>query len=91
MIFEWLLKAGTMILTGLLNMLDVLPSVPESVTTKIDTFFNYLYNASNLFFLFCDKNLVVILVPLVIAIVNFDKVYKIIMWILRKVPFVSIE
>ena len=36
-------------------------------------------------------DLVKIMLPFVIVVANFEKVYKIVMYVLRKIPFLGIE
>lgn len=42
-------------------------------------------------FLFFNMDLVKIMLPFVIVVANFEKVYKIVMYVLRKIPFLGIE
>ncbi|MEQ3316501.1 hypothetical protein AAA127_17440 [Enterocloster clostridioformis] len=42
-------------------------------------------------FLFFNMDLVIIMLPFVIVVANFEKVYKIVMYVLRKIPFLGIE
>lgn len=91
LLIEWLIAAGELLLSGILAILDVLPDMPESVQTVVDGIFDIMFQAVNLVGLFIDFDMVKILFPIVILIVNFDKIYKLIMWILRKIPTLSIK
>jgi hypothetical protein len=71
MIVEWALKLADVVVKVVFSLLGVLPSMPDSVTSVVDNFFDLIF--------------------VVIAIVNFDKIYKLIMWILRKIPFIGVE
>lgn len=91
LLIEWLISAGELLLSGILMILDVLPDMPESVQTVVDGIFDIMFQGINLVGLFIDFDMVKILFPIVILIVNFDKIYKLIMWILRKIPTLSIK
>lgn len=67
-----------------------LPSVPAEVTAIIDQFYGYLRAGMGFVFLWFNMDLVKIMLPLLIAVINFDKVYRLIMFVLRKIPFLGI-
>lgn len=68
-----------------------LPSLPVGVEDIINTTFSYMESGFGMVALFIDFNLVKILLPLVIVIVNFDKAYHLVMFVLRKIPFLGIK
>lgn len=68
-----------------------LPSVPPEVTDIIDQFFTYLRSGMGFVFLWFNMDLIKIMLPLLIAVVNFDKVYRLVMFVLRKIPFLGID
>ena len=68
-----------------------LPQVPSNIQTVIDQFFEYLRSGMGFVYLFFDMSLVKILLPLLIAVINFDKVYKLVMFVLRKIPFLGVD
>lgn len=90
-----------MIIEGIMNLILTLlqtvfaplelPDLPASIQSVIDEFIAILTGAVGLFSVFFRMSTVKILVPLVIAIANFDKLYSLIMYILRKIPFLGIE
>ena len=91
MIILWLIQAGSFMINALLNLLDILPDMPSQVVSVLNRLLDLFQNSINLFACFIDFNMVKILLPLVILVVNFEGVYKIIMWILRKIPILGIE
>ena len=90
-----------MIISGLLSIVKVLinllfgwvslPQVPEAVTSVVDTLFTYMQQGVGILWLFVPQTLVRVLLPLVIVVHNFDHLYKLGMWILRKIPMVGID
>lgn len=68
-----------------------LPQLPADVEVVIDQLFTYMESGLGFVFLFFDMNLVKIMLPFVIVVANFEKVYKLVMYVLRKIPFLGIE
>ena len=67
------------------------PSMPEVITNVIDMTFEYMEQGLSILFFFVDNQLILTLLPIVIVIENFDKLYSITMWIMRKIPFLGIK
>lgn len=89
---EKLIDAGVFLMDSILNFLDVLPDMPESVVEFLNTFIDLVFvNGWNAVCFFIPINLVKILLPLVLIVVNFEHAYQVIMWVLRKIPLVGIE
>lgn len=90
-----------MIINALLSVVRVLinllfgwvnlPSVPDSITSVVDTLFTYMQQGIGIVWLFVPQNLVLVLLPLVIVVHNFDHLYHLGMWILKKIPMVGIS
>ena len=91
MITEWALQLVGLIVEAIFAVLDILPNIPQSVISAIDSFFGLIFQGVHLVSFFVPMDMVAILIPLVIAIVNFDKIWKVIMFIIRKIPFLGIE
>lgn len=68
-----------------------LPGLPSEVQTIVDQVIGYIVGAVDLLGFFLDWNMVKILIPIVIIIVNLDKIWHLIMFILRKIPFLGME
>ena len=68
-----------------------LPGLPEGIQSVLDELQSVLVGALGLFSVFVDLNVVKWLIPIVLVIVNLDKVWRLIMFILRKIPFLGIE
>lgn len=92
MLTERLIDAGLFLMDGILNFLDVLPDMPETVIQTLDGFFSMIFTYGwNGACFFLPMDYVKILIPLVLLVVNFEHVYHLIMWVLRKIPVVGIE
>ena len=68
-----------------------LPDLPEAIQNVLDGLVDVLGSAVGLFAIFFDMSVVRVLIPLVIVIVNFERVWNLILFILRKIPFIGIE
>lgn len=82
------------VVKGLINVLFgwvQLPAVPEEVASVVDTVFTYMGQGLGILWIFVPQQLVLVLLPLVIVVHNFDHLYKLGMWILRKIPMVGIN
>lgn len=68
-----------------------LPALPDGIQNVLDELLNVLTSAVGLLGIFVDLSVVKWLIPIVLVIANFDKVWSLIMFILRKIPFLGIE
>ncbi len=68
-----------------------LPDMPEAVMSVIDELFTILQGSIGLLSVFVDISMVKILLPVLLIVINFEKVWKFTMFILRKIPFLGIE
>lgn len=68
-----------------------LPDLPAEVETVINQLFQYMETGMSFVFIVFDRNLLRIMLPFVLVVMNFDKVYKLVMYVLRKIPFLGIE
>lgn len=90
-----------MIIKGLfsliIGLLDTLfgwvsfPAMPAAVDTAFQTLLQYIGAGIGFVWLIVPRELVLVVLPVVLALSNFDKLYSVIMWILRKIPFLGIE
>ena len=68
-----------------------LPDLPSGIQSIIDQLVSIMVSAVGLFGVFFDLNVVKFLIPVVLVIVNLDRIWNMIMFILRKIPFLGIE
>ncbi len=90
-----------MILEGLLNVIKVLlqvvfgwiniPQFPAELTGSINSFLTLVFDNLSLLGFFIRPLTLTLVVPTLIILLNFEDVYKLTMWILRKIPFLGIK
>ena len=86
-----MMSVGLYFIDVLNAMLGVLPQVPQPVVNALDGVFGIMFSAVNLVGIFVDLSMVKILIPLAIAIINADKIIKLVMFILKKIPIIDIK
>jgi len=90
-----------MILQALLNLVFGLlkvcfgwiniPAFPETLSNSVNTFLNLIFDNITLLGFFIRPSTIAVVVPILIILLNFEEVYKITMWILRKIPFLGLK
>lgn len=90
MIIEALLNLVKLLLNVAFGWIN-LPKFPEELTSSVDTFLNLIFDNLSLLGFFIRPLTLTISIPLIILLLNFEKVYKLIMWILRKIPFLNMN
>lgn len=68
-----------------------LPAFPEALTSSINQFFDLIFQNLTLLGFFIRPSTITICVPVLILIINFERIYKFTMWLLRKIPFINIQ
>lgn len=68
-----------------------IPDLPASVDSVIDSLFEYVSSGIGFLAIFLDMDFVLLLLPFVLVVSNFEKVYKLTMYVLRKIPFLGID
>ena len=68
-----------------------LPALPVQIQNVIDRAMSYMLGGIGFLKVFIDFNFLGMLVPIVIIIINLDKIWKLVMFILRKIPFLGIK
>lgn len=89
-----IIKGLLELIFGLLSVVFApinLPPLPDVIQTVLNDFTAILTGAVGLFAIFVDMNVVRVLIPVVIVIVNFQRVYDLIVYILKKIPFIGVE
>lgn len=90
-----------MILEAILNLFKILlfscfswiniPSFPTELTENINSFLDLIFNNLTLLGFFVRPITLQIAIPILIILLNFDELYKLTMWILRKIPMLGIK
>lgn len=75
----------------ILSIFPNVPQAPEEFVDIIDYVLNMIFTSgTSILSLFIHINTIKICVPILLVIVNFEYIYKLIMWIVKKIPL-SIE
>ena len=73
------------------SILPSLPDLPQSAYNSINSFFDLIFNYAGFIDVFIPLQHIKILVPLTIVVINFEHIYNLIMWVLKKIPALNIE
>ncbi|MDF2943577.1 MAG: hypothetical protein K0S01_2435 [Herbinix sp.] len=91
MIIEWMLNLGLVIFDAIFALLGVLPDLSPQIVTVVDYVFDFMFDGVSLAAVFVDFSLVKIMIPLVIGVLNLDRIIKTAMFIIKKIPIVDIK
>ena len=91
MIIVALLQGISGLLISILSLLPTLPQLPESILNGLNNFLDLIFNNVGLLGLFIPIQTIKIVVPLILVISNFDKIYKLVMWTLKKIPIFGVK
>lgn len=89
MIIEMLLN----VLKNILNILLVfkIPSLPSNVTGYIDTLFGYLETGASILSNYTPLGYLLTLFGIIVAVDGGILIYHFVMWILKKIPMLSMS
>jgi len=91
MIVQGIMELVMVLLTNVLSFISI-PAFPQQFTSAIDMVLNdFLFQNLGLIGFFVRWNTILVAVPLVIVIVNLDKMYALVIWILRKIPILGMN
>lgn len=91
MLAEWMMDLGLILLDIIYSMLGVLPSFSPEVTSAVDGMFSIMFSGVNLVGIFVDLRMIKILIPITIGIIHADKIIKLVMFVLKKIPVLNIK
>ena len=91
MILENLLDILLSSIEVILSILPDIPSLPDELLSSAYSFIDLIFDNVGLLGLFIPISTIKVVVPLVLVIVNFDKIYKLTMWVLNKIPKLDID
>lgn len=91
MIVENLLKIVWFLLNFILNLLPDIPQMPDIITLSVSKVLDIIFSNVGLLGVFVPLDLVKVIVPLFLIVYNFEKIYSVLMWIVRKIPFLNIN
>ena len=67
-----------------------LPQVPNDLINSINSFFSMVFDNLSLLSFFIRPTTLKILIDLMIFLIGFKYSYKIIMWLIKKIPFLDL-
>lgn len=89
MIVEGLMQAGVWILNAILNALDILPTMPADVVTAINAYLQLVFDNVVILPFFFPVSFAAGMLPVVLILANWKRLYHFIMWVWHKVPISS--
>lgn len=91
MIFEGFCSLVSVLLQFIFTLLPDLPSFDVSLLDSLTKYVNLIFNNLGLLGFFVDINAIKPLVPLVILVINFERIYHFIIWLINKIPFLNLD
>lgn len=67
------------------------PPVPDAILEPMAVMVEVIASGMSFVWLIVPYEIVVILLPIIVVIENFDALYSILMWIIKKIPFLNIK
>ena len=86
MIVEAILNLVMVLLKGLFALLPDSPQLPDTLINYVDTALDYIFNNTGLLNFFVSVDMIKVLVPVLVVVINFDHIYEFIMWVIKKLP-----
>lgn len=91
MILGALLDLVILLITTVLDLVPDLPQAPEQVQYYINYFFDVLFSGFGLISVFVDWTVFKTILALWFVVFNFEHIYKLIMYVLKKIPFIGVK
>lgn len=89
MIIEWLFASIIGVIKTLFSIVPNLPSISSEILSMLTDFLSLIFDNLTLLGFFIRISTIKLFVPLIILVVNFEHVYKIIIWLIKKIPVSS--
>lgn len=90
MIIESLINGILNVFKFLTSGIDI-PSMPAEVSSYIDQALEYLTAGAGILANYCHLNYLIVLFGIVIAVEAGILIYKLVIWVLKKIPMLGIE
>ena len=90
MIITLILNALKGLIFGVFSWINI-PGFPDELMNSLYSFLDIIFGNLNLLGFFIRPITLTILIPVLIILLNFEEVYKFIMWILKKIPMLNIH
>lgn len=89
MIISSVLNLLKLLITSIFGVLPSIPTVPAIIEKDISSFLDIIFDNAGLLGLFVPISTIKLAIPIAIVIVNFDHIYKLTMFVLKKIPFLG--
>lgn len=67
------------------------PDMPPIITEALDIVMQAISMGIGFVWLIVPKELVLAAIPIIIVVENFDMMYSMVMWVLKKIPFLGMK
>ena len=87
----WILTAGVALILAIFLVMPDLPATPQVMIDSTDLLVNILSQFVGVYKYIMSPSLAFISVTMIIAIFAFEPIYKIALWVLRKIPVFGVK
>ena len=87
----WILTAGVALILAIFLVIPDLPATPQVLIDSTDLLVNILSQFVGVYKYIMSPSLAFISVTMIIAIFAFEPIYKIALWVLRKIPVFGVK
>lgn len=91
MIISLLLATITGLINVIFGILPDIPPIPVELSNVVNNFFDLLFDNAGLVSFFVPINVVKVALPIAIVIIEFEHIYSLILWVIKKIPMLSLE
>ena len=91
MILKLIINPIYAIIIGLLTLLPTSNLFPDSLIDSVNHVLDVIFSHLDWLGMFVRIDTIRTLVPLIIFVVTFEYTYRIIMWVIKKIPFIGID
>lgn len=89
-IVRWLLDGLFWLCEVLFGWIN-LPDFPSGLTGSIDSFLDLVFDNLSLLGFFIRPSTLKVVIPILIILINFEWIYHLTMWIVKKIPFFNVK
>ncbi len=91
MLLELLINPIYAIVMGIFTLLPTSGMFPESLVDSINHVLDVIFSHLDWLGMFIRLDTIKTLIPLVIFVITFEYTYHIVMWVIKKIPFLGID
>lgn len=91
MILQTIIDLGMGAVIAILKILPAFPSAPEFLMDGINAIFGVMAGGVNFLSFFVRLSTVRLVVPVVLGLIYAEDIYKVCVWVLKKIPFLGID